>query len=147
MAELYYEEQPREDITSLQTWELDIEDILEYFRKIKIGNENFLEAIRFAIATENKITSLSDTREEIMRKLALKVAKNLVKMISINPEYYGLERHQIPFVGTTFAKLFYQLCMKSVGGGERAYRGKIIRVETRAEAKEETSGLNIPLKK
>jgi len=68
-------------------------------------------------------------------------------MISLNPEDYGLKTEEIPFVGTTFTKFSLQLHMKSVGGGERAYRGKIIRVETKTETKEESSGLNIPLKK
>ena len=145
MQEIYYEEQPREDL-SLHTWELEIEDILNYFRSLKIGNENLLERIRLVIATENKITSLSDTSEPIMTNTAKEIAKAFVNQISIDPEFYGIKREEIPYLGLTFFKLVYQLCRKSVGGGERAYRGKIIRVETKTETKEEP-GLKLPLKR
>ena len=145
MQEVYYEEEPRQDI-ALHTWELEIQDVLEYFKGLKIGNENLLETIRFFLASENKITSLSDTNETIMRNIAKEVSKAFTNVISIDPNQYGITREQIPFIALTFAKLSYQLCMKSVGGGERVYRGKIIKVETRTETKEEPS-LKLPLKR
>jgi hypothetical protein len=48
MQEIYYEEQPREDIFSLHTWELEIGDILEYFKSLGYGNKKLLETIRFS---------------------------------------------------------------------------------------------------
>jgi len=147
MAELYYEEQPREDI-GFYSQELDPSKVIEYFEKNNIGNDKFKKTISFYIATENQMTSLSDTNENVMRKIALNSSTSFVRMISLNLKEYGLKTEEIPFVGHTFAKLSYQLCMKSVAGGERAYRGKIIRIETKTEeTKEESSGLNIPLKK
>jgi hypothetical protein len=146
MSEVYYEEQPREDI-GLYSQELDPSKVIEQFEKHNIGNDRFLRAVAFHISTENQMTSLSDTNENVMRKIALKSSTSFVRMIALEPEKYGLRIEEIPFVGNTFAKLSYQLAMKSVGGGERAYRGKIIRIETKTETKEESSGLNIPLKK
>jgi hypothetical protein len=98
------------------------------------------------LASINKFTVLSDTDEKTMRKLAIAISKAFVRKISVNPNEYGLEREDIMYVGLIFAEMCFQLLMKSVEGGERIYRGKIIKVETRAETKEEPS-LRLPLKR
>ncbi|MEM4680600.1 MAG: hypothetical protein QW038_02285 [Nanopusillaceae archaeon] len=142
-------------------WELEITDIIAIFRNIRkglipvikggeivweklnveLGNDNIDVLFSTAVWTENKLTSLSDTNERIMLNICGALTKSFLREINFNRERYGLSRFddgKIRYLTNIFGKLIYQLAMKSVGGGERAYRGKIIeRREIYSPTKEE----------
>ncbi|MEM5821362.1 MAG: hypothetical protein QXP34_03525 [Candidatus Aenigmatarchaeota archaeon] len=149
LSKIEEEEYPREERKHTE-WELEITDIIAIFRNIRkgyipvvkpngeiaweklkaeLGNDNIDILFSTAVWTENKLTSLSDTNERIMLNICGNLTKAFLSELNFNREVYGLNRYdngKIRYLTILFGKLIYQLSMKSVGGGERAYRGKII---------------------
>ena len=150
-----------ENIQTLTVWELEISDIIQAFYKVcgfnvvviknedgsttlkivktekALANEEFVNLINFYLTTENKLSALSDTEKEIMKNHAKEISKTLAKTIFLNKSKFGIkDTSTAQFLILSASKLFYQLAMKSVEGGERAYRGKIIKETITAKPEE-----------
>ncbi|MEM5832045.1 MAG: hypothetical protein QXT38_01915 [Candidatus Aenigmatarchaeota archaeon] len=157
-------ERTEENIATLSTWELEVADIIQQFyialgfkvrtnkidetyvleieeTKESFANKDFVKLINFFILSENKLTALSDTNKLIMTNYAKNISEKLALEILLNYEKYNIKNIETAqYIIFVASKMIYQLCMKSVEGGERAYRGKIIKETILNKPEEEIRG-------
>ncbi|MFH8038894.1 MAG: hypothetical protein QXJ14_02695 [Candidatus Aenigmatarchaeota archaeon] len=159
----YEEEIKTTEEEEQKDWELDIKDILMYFNNIikgyyytlddegnlvlkkgeMLANDKFIQILNYKLLTFNKFTVLSHTEKNIIKKLVYYDSILFSEEIIFNKEKYNIKNLEEALNLIMSVALYeYHAGMKSVEGGERIYRGKI--VERREIIKPKQQQFKIP---
>lgn len=159
----YEEEIKSPEEIEQKDWELEIKDILMYFNTVvkgyyytiddsgnlilqkgdELANDKFIQLINYKLLAFNKFTVLSHTEKNIIKKLVYYDSILLAEEVIFNKEKYNIKNLEQALNLIMSISLYeYHAGMKSVEGGERIYRGKI--VERREIIKPKTQTFKIP---
>lgn len=144
-AEIEISPLPREE--GATDWELEIKDILAYFSAIikgyyfvidnegnlvikkgeELANDKLIQLINYKLLSYNKFTALSHTNENEVKKLVYFKLLLLAEEVIFNKEDFNIKSlERVLNLLSDLAEYSYHSALKSVGGGERIYRGKVV---------------------